>query len=230
MATYVLVHGSLTDGAYWNDVADRLRSRGHDVHVIERLPSTGVDPTALGGLADDVAAVREAVDASGAAVVLVAHSGGGAVITELADHPDVAHSVYVAAAMPERGRSAIDVIGAAGGPMDWIAPGDQGEFWPVDDVDRLVEVLCADAEPERARAVVGRRVATSAATVMTPCTAPERKHPVTYVLTEKDVAFPPAAQGEMAARADHVVRIASGHQPMTSVPDELAAILDRVAT
>jgi len=33
----------------------------------------------------------------------------------------------------------------------------------------------------------------------------------------------------MADRADHVVRIDSSHSPMLSVPDELAAILARVA-
>jgi len=226
MATYVLVHGGLTDGAYWTDVADRLRSTGHAVHVVERLPSVGSgDASALGGLDDDTAAVRDVVEAAGTPVVLVAHSGGGMAVTELADHPGVAHSVYVAALVPRRGESAMDLLAAAGGPVDWIVPGEDGVIRPTDDIDRLVEVLCGDTDEERARAFVSRLVGQSAASLTTPSTAPARGHAATFVVTERDAVFPPAAQERMAERADHVLRIDASHTPMLSRPDELAAVL-----
>jgi hypothetical protein len=59
-------------------------------------------------------------------------------------------------------------------------------------------------------------------------TAPERSHPATYIICEQDNAVPPAAQEQMAARADHIERLASSHQPMASMPDQLAAVLGRV--
>lgn len=78
MTNYVFLHGGFTDGWYWSEVAGRLRARGHEVTVIDQLPSAGPkDRTSLGTLDDDVAAARGAVDAFATPVVLVAHSYGG---------------------------------------------------------------------------------------------------------------------------------------------------------
>jgi pimeloyl-ACP methyl ester carboxylesterase len=228
MATIVLVHGGFTDGSYWSDVATRLTELGHHVEVIDQLPSVSYeDPSSLGGLEDDAEAIRAVVDAAEGPVVLVTHSGGGMAVTELADHPNVARSVYIAATFPERGQSALDVLGGAGGPTDWIVPGDDGAFRTTDDLDRLRAVLCGDVDEARARESLARRPMQSVASAMTPSNAPERKHPVTYVVTEEDVAIPPAAQWRMAQRADDVVSIRSAHQPMTSAPHDLAALLDQ---
>lgn len=75
--------------SWWGEPAALLEKEGHRVHIA-RLPSTGTDPAALGGLADDVTEVRRLVDAAGEPVVLVGHSYGGMIVTELADHPAVA--------------------------------------------------------------------------------------------------------------------------------------------
>src|SRR3954453_16501445 len=120
MTNYILVHGAFVDGSYWNDVAKNLEGDGHGVHVIERLPSSGRDPSTLGDLAADVDALRAAIKQSDHPVVLVAHSGAGAAVTELADDPSVSHTVYLTALVPERGQSVMDVLTAAGGPSDWV--------------------------------------------------------------------------------------------------------------
>jgi pimeloyl-ACP methyl ester carboxylesterase len=87
MTNFVLVHGGLVGGWYWSEVAQRLEKAGHRVEVIEQLPSAGPDPAVLGDLAADVEVVKQAVERVGEPVVLVGHSYGGMVITELADHP-----------------------------------------------------------------------------------------------------------------------------------------------
>src|SRR5215212_11724223 len=110
MTNFVLVQGGFVGGWYWSEVADRLRRAGHRVEVIEQLPSAGTDPAALGGLPADADAVRQAVERVGEPVVLVGHSYGGTVITELADHPAVAHSVYLAGFWPQRGQSTLDLM------------------------------------------------------------------------------------------------------------------------
>src|ERR1700710_856273 len=115
MANYVLVHGGFTGGAYWSDVARLLEKDGHRVDVVQQLPSAGPDPNVLGDLQADAQVVRRAVDAVGGPVILVGHSYGGMVITELADHPAVVHSVYVAAFWPQRGESVSDMF--AGVPV-----------------------------------------------------------------------------------------------------------------
>ncbi len=60
-------------------------------------------------------------------------------------------------------------------------------------------------------------------------TAPERTHPVTYVICSQDRAVPPEAQEQMAQQADDVVRLDSAHCPMFSMPGQLAAVLDAAA-
>jgi hypothetical protein len=56
----------------------------------------------------DVAATRRVIDQQGAPCLLVAHSYGGAVITEAGNDPLVIGLVYVAAHMPDKGESEAD--------------------------------------------------------------------------------------------------------------------------
>ena len=88
-------------GWVWDDVAERLAKAGHQAYVVDQLPSGGTDPALLGDLSDDADHVRGMLDAMDEPVVLVGHSYGGMVITELADHPKVRHSVYLTAVWPQ---------------------------------------------------------------------------------------------------------------------------------
>ena len=148
------------------------------------------------------------------------------VITELADHPAVAHSVYIAAFWPRRGQSAMDILAAA--PLQWASPHDDGTLRPTDDLELLRQALCADVDKQRAYANLRRFLPQSIASATAPSTAPDRAHPTTYIICEQDRTIPPAAQEQMAGSADHRHRLASSHEPMTSMPDELADVLGRV--
>jgi pimeloyl-ACP methyl ester carboxylesterase len=75
--TVVVVHGAFDNGASWNGVITKLQERGIDVVAINNP---------LTSLADDVAATRRALDAQTGPVVLVGHSWGGMVITEVGRH------------------------------------------------------------------------------------------------------------------------------------------------
>jgi pimeloyl-ACP methyl ester carboxylesterase len=147
MTNYVLVPGGWVGGWYWSEVADRLKTAGHRVEVIEQLPSAGTDPATLGGLAADANAVKQAVEGVGEPVVLVGHSYGGMVITELADHPAVTHSVYLAAFWPQRGQSAMDLL-AGGPPPTWMSPHEDGTLRTTEDLELLRQALCGDVDPE----------------------------------------------------------------------------------
>ncbi len=225
MTAYVLVHGGFVDGWYWGETAALLEKEGHTVHVAD-LPGTGTDPSALGGPADDVTEVRRLVAAADGPVVLVGHSAGGLVITEAAEEPNLAHSVYVSAFLPERGQSLMDLLP---GPLNWVVPTDDGAALRVtDDVDRAAEVLCADLDPARRAEWHGHLMYSSAAALGMPATAPDRTHPVTYVVLEKDNAVLPEWQEAMAARADRIERMATSHTPQLVDPAGLAAILSRI--
>jgi pimeloyl-ACP methyl ester carboxylesterase len=227
MTNFLLVPGGFVGGWYWSEVADRLRKAGHRVEVIDQLPSAGNDPGALGDLATDVEAVRQTVERIGEPVVLVAQSYGGMVITELAGHPGVAHSVYVAAFWPQRGQSAMSIL-AAGPPASWAAVHDDGTLRTTPDLEVLRQAVCGDVDAQQAYPYLRRFVPQSIASATAPSTAPDRGHPATYIVCEQDKALSPAIQEQMAAAADHRHRLPSSHTPMMSMPDELADLLDRV--
>src|SRR5262249_28100708 len=90
----VLVHGAWADGAWWKGVYDILVKDGYNVSIVQE-PETAFN--------DDVAAVKRVLALQKGPVILVAHSYGGAVITEAGNDPSVAALVYIAAHMPDAG-------------------------------------------------------------------------------------------------------------------------------
>src|SRR6201999_3428111 len=92
----VLVHGAFADGSGWKPVADILERDGYTVYVVQE-PETTFEA--------DVAATRIVLDRSGPSV-LVGHSYGGMIISEVGNHPSARSLVYVAAFQPEVGESA----------------------------------------------------------------------------------------------------------------------------
>ena len=223
MSTYLLVHGGFTDSEYWGDTAAALGRRGHRVLLAE-LPSTGTDPATLGGLVEDAGEVRRMLDRAGEPVVLVGHSSGGMVITEVADHPAIARTVYVGAFWPERGETLLTARGADA--VGFVRPTADGTaFEAVDDWELVRHYLYDDVEDDTARAAYARLMLTSATFGTTPSSAPLRRHPVTYVVLERDVTVPTAVQEVLAKKADAVERMATSHSPMLADPDGLAAIL-----
>src|SRR5215469_9542516 len=93
----VLVHGAFADGTCWAKVIPILESRGFHVVAVQNP---------LTSLADDANATRRLIALQDGPVILVGHSWGGAVITEVGDDPKVVGLVYVAAFVPEVGTSA----------------------------------------------------------------------------------------------------------------------------
>jgi len=96
--TIVLVHGAFAESASWDRVIHHLLAAGHDVIA-------AANP--LRGLAADAAAVGDLVRTVDGPVLLVGHSYGGAVISNVdPDAGDIAGLVYVCGFAPEPGESA----------------------------------------------------------------------------------------------------------------------------
>lgn len=101
--TVVLVHGAFADSTSWNGVAQRLQADG--IKVV-----AAANP--LRGVAEDARYVSSLVDSIPGPVVLVGHSYGGAVISNVTPRePKVKALVYVAAFAPEVGESAGKLAG-----------------------------------------------------------------------------------------------------------------------
>src|SRR5229473_1925820 len=95
----VLVHGALADVSGWKGVYDILVKDGYNVSIVQE-PETSFK--------DDVAATKRVLAQQHGPCILVAHSYGGAVITEAGTDPSVAGLVYVAAHMPDAGENEAD--------------------------------------------------------------------------------------------------------------------------
>src|SRR3954447_2067251 len=95
--TIVLVHGAFAESAGWDSVVDRLLAEGLPV-VAAANP--------LRGLAADAQSVSDLVGTIDGPVILVAHSYGGAVISNVdPDAGEIAGLVYVNAFAPEPGEN-----------------------------------------------------------------------------------------------------------------------------
>ena len=101
--TIVLVHGAFAESASWNHVIDPLVTAGHPVIA-------AANP--LRGLAADAAAVGDLLRTVDGPVLLVGHSYGGAVISNVAaDAAEITGLVYVAAFAPEPGEDCNTLAG-----------------------------------------------------------------------------------------------------------------------
>jgi pimeloyl-ACP methyl ester carboxylesterase len=103
--TVVLVHGAFADSSSWAGVIERLQAKG--VQVV-----AAANP--LRGISHDSAYVASVFEQIPGRVLAVAHSYGGAVISNAATGaPNVVGLVFVAAFAPDEGEKLGDVTGAS---------------------------------------------------------------------------------------------------------------------
>lgn len=113
MATYVLVHGAWQGASTWAFVEKGLRALGHEVHT-PTMSGAGIRRYEL---RPDITLQMHVQDVLGVLefenlrdVILVGHSYGGMIITNVAEHAAdrLATLVYVDAFVPVDGQSAFD--------------------------------------------------------------------------------------------------------------------------
>jgi len=90
----VLVHGAFADGSSWSEVIPRLQVAGLNVTAVQNP---------LNSLAEDCEYTRRVLTLQDGPTVLVAHSYGGEVITQIGVDLKVSAMVYVAARAPDAG-------------------------------------------------------------------------------------------------------------------------------
>ena len=156
-ATYVLVHGTWHGGWVWQDVADRLRARGHHVYTPtctgcgERLHLSNPDV----GLETHITDITQVIEFEELdKVILVGHSFSGITITGVADRcrERIDRIVFFDALVPREGRmSGVPRDPETGDFPDWwkareahFVDGYQMDLWQ----DYPMEMLVPDTYPE----------------------------------------------------------------------------------
>jgi len=236
---YVLVHGACHGAWCWDDVAARLRAKGHRVVTLD-LPGHGrrAAEVRLASVEAYGRAVADAMALEGISRgVLVGHSMGGLVIPKAAELASarVAHLVFLAAVVvPDGGTLARTLMTPAGRAMmtgNAAARGDGTFLYPAEmawarwmgdmprsdpRVSRAISLLTPQSlrpfvEPVDLRVFYGMRV------------------PTTYIRCLEDKAIVPAKAAECAGRLGVTpVDMNCAHNAMLSQPDELAQILEKV--
>ncbi|MGF1664127.1 MAG: alpha/beta fold hydrolase [Kineosporiaceae bacterium] len=220
----ILIPGFWLDASSWDRVVPALERAGHRVRALT-LP--GLEPGAADrGLVtrrDHVDAVLAAVDEADGPVVLVGHSGGGALAYAVADaRPDrIARVVYVDSGPLGPGQSINDELPVVDGEI------------PLPDWSAFTEEELRDLDDELRAQFRARAVPQPAAVATEPQVLGDARRydvPATIVCCEFTAAQIQEwlAQGapfvaELAALRDvEYVDLPTGHWPQFTRPDELA--------
>ena len=235
----VLIPGLWLDGSSWDDVIPSLQRAGHRTHplTLPGMESKDVNRSTitLRDHVDAVIAVIDSFDPADGDLVLVGHSGGGAIAHAAVDaRPDrVAHVVYVDS-----------VPLGEGGVINDEFPAENGEM-PLPDWSRLEEQDLIDLDDELRTRFRERAIPSPARVASDPQQLfDERRYdvPITVISSE----FPSAVIRELIeqghpfvselakVRNVNYVDLPTGHWPQFTRPEELGrailASLDRLTS
>lgn len=237
--TIVLVHGAWADAASWSGVTSRLQKDGYTVWAV---------PNPLRGLSSDAAYVASILDTIPGPIILVAHSYGGAVITNAATgNPNVKALVYIDGFAPDEGETGYQLLGMQ--PPPGASPscllGDPStifNFVPYPgaqngDVDLYIK-------PEVFPSCFANTIAAKQAAVLAasqrpitfsagaePSGPPAWKTiPSWYLVGTLDKVIPPYLQIFMAERANaQIVKVKAPHPAMITDPKDVADLIEIAA-
>lgn len=237
----VLVHGAWQASFAWEQIKNNLVADGYDVTVIN-LEGHGEDDTPVSGLSFTGYAnqVKEAITSFDKPVILVGHSLGGAIITQVASEmpAKINKLVYVAGFIPQNGKSVLDYAGMDSGSL--LGPvlefnQDHTSAGLVDPELNFPEVFIQDGTEAQKQFVLSHYKAEPVAPLATPLkytlenyNSAGRKY---YVFTTMDNAISYPFQQQMATEAGITKNftIQTGHSPFISKPNELTSILQDIA-
>jgi pimeloyl-ACP methyl ester carboxylesterase len=220
----VLVHGAWADGSGWRGVYDNLVRDGFNVSIVQE-PETSFQ--------DDVTAVKRILAQQDGPSILVAHSYGGAVITEAGTDPSVAGLVYVAAHMPDAGENEAD--DGKRFPSDLSKSGaikKTTDGFTYLDPTQFHEYFAADLSVEQAAFMARSQVPNAADNFKAVITTPAwREKPSWMVVAGADRTINPDLERFYAKRAhSHTVEVAgASHSVYVSHSKEVAAVIEEAA-
>jgi len=235
--TIVLVHGAFAESASWDGVIEPLAAEGHRV-------VTAANP--LRGLATDAQSVSDLVRTIEGPVVLVAHSYGGAVISNVdRDAGDIVGLVYANGFAPEPGEDCFGLAAMFPGSLLGAetarpVPRSDGTTDLYVASESFHDIFCQDLPAAKAALMAAtQRPATQEALTEPSGERPLWKEvPSWFLIGEEDHIIPAELQRFMAERADARRTVAiegASHAIPVSRPDAtvhpiLEAAAQRVAT
>ncbi|MCB5301502.1 alpha/beta fold hydrolase [Yersinia bercovieri] len=219
----LLVHGAWADGSQWRHIIPALHAMGHRVIAIQNP---------LTSLADDVECTIKLTTALYGPTLLVGHSYGGMVITQVGHLQNVVGMVYLAAFAPDAGESLSSLFALRKPPIGaaYIRPDDNGFLWI--DTDKFHENMCQDIDENEAlvMALVQKPLAARAFTDKSAQPA-WRVKPCWYQVSTEDRMLPVETQRGFAERiqAQIVIELPASHASHISHPQQIIDLIAAAA-
>jgi len=237
--TFVIVPGAWSAPYAWTDVKASLEKSGNKVIVVQ-LPGHGADQTPPQNLTMDVYRdkVISTLDSISGKVILVGHSLGGVVISEVAEKvpSKIEKLVYVAAFVPLSGQSLLDLASTDTTSVLGANLRPSADNLTVDIVhDQIVNGFIQDGSPDLQSLVLANYRAEPAIPLtnkVSLTTANYGSVSKVYIKTLMDHAVTPTLQKQMLAAATGfsiVYQLNTGHCPFLVKPDSVAILLNKAA-
>jgi pimeloyl-ACP methyl ester carboxylesterase len=220
----VLVHGAWVNGSGWKPVYDILVQDGYHVSVAEHP---------LTSYSDDVTAVKRIVAMQDGPTILVGHSYGGAIITDVGNDPKVVGLVYIAAHALDQGET--ELTNGKRFPSAISLTKDTkktADGFLYIDPTRFRADFAADLPPQQAAFEANAQELTAASVFDSPAGKPAWKtKPSWYAVATADHMINPDLE-RMYARRAHSTTIevqGASHSVYESHPKEIAALIEEAA-
>lgn len=215
----LFVHGAWADGSQWQHILPALHAMGHRVIAIQNP---------LTSLADDVERTIKLTTALYGPTLLVGHSYGGMVITQVGHLQNVVGMVYLAAFAPDAGESLSTLFALRKAPVGaaYIRPDDNGFLWI--DTDKFHENMCHDVDENEALVMALVQKPLAARAFADKSAQPAwRVKPCWYQVSTEDRMLPVETQREFAKRiqAQKVIELPSSHASHISHPQQIIALI-----
>ncbi len=220
-SSVVLVHGAWADGSCWSNAILPLQRHGLNV-ICAPLPLTS--------LANDIAALDQALERTSGPVVLAGHAYAGAVIAGVINKR-VKSLVYVAALAPDQGETVAKVFyrDEPHPEAPKLAPDAHGFLWMPQDGFRRAVAHKASTDQTSIMAAVQRPIALACIQEPSPVPAWKSK-PSWFLLAEEDRMINPKTQRFMADRMGAKVRSHHvDHTPMYTEPNLVIDVMLQAA-
>jgi pimeloyl-ACP methyl ester carboxylesterase len=231
MSRYVLVHGAWHGSWCWDKVVPLLEQAGHQVEALD-LPGHGQDKTPIREitLAAYTKRVCQMIDAQAEPVILVGHSMGGIVITQVAEErPEKIQTlVYLTAILPQNGESLLQIARTHSDSlvMPNLMMNEEQGYATFKEGAPLKEIFYADCPDEdiaRARSLLVPQAIAPMATPVRITAEHFGRVPRVYIECLRDRAITPAVQKRMytSTRCQTILSMQTSHSPFFSDPQLL---------
>lgn len=217
----VLVHGAWADGSSWGEVIPLLQAAGLHVTAVQNP---------LSSLEDSVAATKRALALQDGPTVIVAHSWGGTVISEVGTDPKVSALVYVAARAPDAGEDFVAL--SAKFPTGPVRAGIQtNDGYTQLSEDAFLKYFANGLPHKKAEELYAVQGSTAASIFAGRTTqAAWHEKPSWYAVSKLDYTINPDLERFLAKRMNaKTVELDAGHLSLVSHPKQVADLILQAA-